>query len=169
MKKNIINILKEIHYCLPPWIRATNMYVINQIGGLKYFVLPVHIYKGKEKNSGETLSIIYLGWDLRIATYWTSRFLVKHYSEQENKKIPVWKVPEYLDAIKKSLDLAIVEMNFLTRRFAGINFGFLLPRWFEMQIIPKELVNSNRNLDIKRRIRKFSLDFKKEILYHNNC
>ncbi|MBN2215383.1 MAG: hypothetical protein JW723_14180 [Bacteroidales bacterium] len=124
-------------------------------------MLPVIVYKGKEKGSGELLSIIYLGWDNRIGSYWANRLLDEFLMMKKSKKIPVWRILKYLGENKENNDLVLAEMNSLTRRFVTYNHGFMLPRWLEMQLIAEDMVNGKAKNDILRLVRKHSLTYRK--------
>ena len=162
MKKKLISFFKRIHHSIPPDFQIIYMFFINILRKFKYCILPVYLYKGNEKTGGQPLNIVYIGWDIRICNYWTNRLMDKSLLVEKKGMIPVWKVHNHLNINKVLYDMAIVEMNNLTKIFARRNTGFLIPRWFEMQIDNKDGIIKVRKKDIKRRIRKYSLTFKKD-------
>ena len=162
MKTKLIRFIKRIHHSIPPRFQVTYMFFINFLRKFKYCILPVYLFKGSEKTSGQPLNIVYIGWDIRICNYWTDRFMDKGIRMEKKGKIPVWNVRKYFHSNKGLYDLAFVEMNSLTKIYAGSKNGFLIPRWFEMQIDNKEGIRKVQKKDIKRRIRKYSFTFRKD-------
>jgi hypothetical protein len=161
MKNSIIKYLKRIHSKIPPQIRVLYLFIIDLTRRLRYYTLPIYLFEGKEKISGNSLKIAYLGWDKRISSYFIKRLLRPNHTVQKKQIIPVWNVLKYFSNDKENCDLVIVEINKLTKKFAVQEKGFLLPRWFEMQIDIEDFNNRIKKSDIKRRIRKHSLSFEK--------
>jgi len=92
----LINFLKKIHYSIPPKMQIIYMFFVNIIRQFKYFILTAYSYTGKEKISGKSLKIIYMGWDKRISCYWIERLLREKPLEHKKNIIPVWKINNYL-------------------------------------------------------------------------
>jgi hypothetical protein len=128
---------------------------------LNYYILPLYLYSGTEKTSGNSLKIAYLGLDKTISYYWMNRLLRENYKVQKKRVIPVWKIYRYFNKIKEAFDLAIIEMNNLTRNYASPDTGFLLPRWLEMQLDTDEFRERMNKNNIIRRMRKYSFSFEK--------
>jgi hypothetical protein len=163
MKNVIINFLKKIHYRIPLRIRNLYMYFVNLIRKLRYYILPLYLYHGSEKTSGGPLKIAYMAWDGTLPYYWMHRFLKENYKFQKKKMIPVWKLNKYLNKNEDSCDLAIIETNHYTRKFAKPDMGFLIPRWFQMQLDTNESsINRMRKLGIIRRMKKYTLTFEQK-------
>ncbi len=162
MKNMLIRILKKIHHSIPPGIQVIYIFFIDFILKFEYFVLQVYICKVKDNSGGESLNFVYIGLDKRICNYWAERLLGEDFVIEEQGKISVRKLNEHLAIYKNLYDLAIVEMNSLTRLYARHFNGFMIPRWFEMQIDNEEGIRKVQSKDIKRRIRKYSLTFKKD-------
>jgi hypothetical protein len=157
----LFNFLKKIHYLIPPKVQIMYMFFVNTVRKFKYCLLPVYLCKGQEKEGQKQLNILYIGWDNRIYFHFMERLLGEAPLILKKGKIPVWKVYKYLTRNKESYDSAVIEMNSLTRIFARRGIGFLLPRWFEMELDSKIAIKKEQEKDIKRRIRKNSLTFKK--------
>jgi hypothetical protein len=159
MKNILIRFLKSIHSLIPPRMRVIYMSLVNSIRKIKYYIIPVYLYRGKEKQSGMELNMAYLGWGEKISSYWTERFFIGEYTRQRKKSVLVWNVYKYLHGNRENYDLAIVEMNNKTMDIAKAGTGFLLPRWFMMQIYTVDFMKRIKRHDILRRIRKNSLTF----------
>jgi hypothetical protein len=43
-------------------MRVIYMSLVNSIRKIKYYIIPVYLYRGKEKQSGMELNMAYLGW-----------------------------------------------------------------------------------------------------------
>ena len=163
MKNVIINHLKKIHYRIPLRIRNLYMYFVNLIRKLRYYILPLYLYNGTEKTSGDSMKIAYMAWDRTLPYYWMHRFLEGNYKFQKMKMIPVWKLNKYLNRNEDYCDLAIIETNHYTRKFAKTDLGFLIPRWFQMQLDANEsTIKRMRAHGLIRRIKKHVLTFKKK-------
>jgi hypothetical protein len=161
LKNMLFNFLKKIHYLIPPKVQIIYMFPFNIIRKFKYCLLPVYLCTGKKKKGQKQLNIAYMGWDNRICFHWMERLLGEAPLIIEKGKIPVWKVYKHLTKNKEGYDSAVIEMNSLTRIFARRGIGFLLPRWFEMELDSRIAIKKDQEKDIKRRIRKNSLTFKK--------
>ena len=137
------------------------MFVIDLARKFRYYILPLYMFEGKEKVSGTPLKIAYLGWDSRIASYFTERFLREKYYAHKKNMIPVWSVYKHFKKNKEDCDMVIVETNNLTEDFAAKRGCFVLPRWFEMRIHTEEFDKKLKKSDVARRIRKHSLSYEK--------
>ena len=77
------------------------MVVIELVRTLRYYIPPLYLFKGKEKTSGSSLKIAYLGWDKRISSYLMERLMRVNYSSLKMQKISVWNVYNYFTRKKK--------------------------------------------------------------------
>ncbi|UCH13434.1 MAG: hypothetical protein JSV22_09990 [Bacteroidales bacterium] len=161
MKDILIRSLKKIHHSIPPQIRIIYMLVIDLARKFRYYILPLYIYEGEEKAGGAPLKIAYLGWDSRIAVYFSERFLKEKYYTHKKNMVLVWNVYKHFKKNREDCDLVIVETNNFTENFAAKREGFVLPRWFEMRIHTDEFNNKLKKSDVARRIRKHSLSYEK--------
>ncbi len=162
MEKVIIKYLEKIHHKIPLPIGNLYMHLVNLGRKLRYYVLPLNIYSGIGKTSGNSLKIAYMAWDRTISYYWMNRFLEGDYKYQRKKMIPVWKLNNYFNNNKENYDLAIIEMNNYTRKYAKSDTGFLIPRWFQMYLDTNEsVIKLMHRHGVVRRIRKHVLTFKK--------
>jgi hypothetical protein len=163
MKNALINILKKIHKRIPLPIRKLYMYFVYTTRKLSYYILPLYLYSGKEKTSGNPLKIAYLALDRTISYYWMNRLLKGNYKYQRKKIIPAWRLHKYFNKNKENYDLAIIETNNYTRKYAKPDTGFLIPRWFQMQLDTNEssLKRMQRH-GIIRRVKKHALTFEKK-------
>ncbi len=159
MKNKLIRLLKRISHNISPRYRVIFMVPVNLIRKLRYYILPVYLYKGKEKFSGQPVNIAYLGWDNKISSYWMERLLEGKYEYRRKKIILFRNVPDYFYSNRDICDLALVEMNKNTRALVPPYHGFMLPRWFMMQIDTEEFVKRMEKHDVTRRIRKNELTF----------
>lgn len=153
--------LKKIHHNIPPQIRIIYMFAIDLARKFRYYILLLYMFEGKEKVSGAPLKIAYLGWDSRIASYFTERFFKEKYYTYKKNMIPVWSVYKHFKKNKEDCDLVIVEANNFTENFAAKRGGFILPRWFEMRIYTDEFNKELKKSDVARRVRKHSLSYEK--------
>lgn len=160
MKKNLKQYLKKIHYSIPPEIRTIYMFLINMIKKLSYIYLPVHVYSFLEKESENTFKFAYIGWDIRIANYYLTRFGNEIVPEKKRIYVFAWNINRYLRKNRLSYDAAIVEIVKYTNSFVNKETGFLMPRWLDMQLDTEVFQKKSQKLDITRRIRKHSLTFK---------
>jgi hypothetical protein len=159
MKNRLIRLLKRIGHSISPRYRAIFMIPVTLIRKLRYYILPVYIYRGKEKYSGQPVNIAYLGWDSKISNYWMERLLEEKYDCNRKKLILFRKVRNYLRRHSNIYDLALAETNNNTRSRVAPGDGFMLPRWFMMQIDTGEFVKLMESHDVTRRIRKNELKF----------
>jgi hypothetical protein len=159
MKNKLIRLLKRIGHSVSPRYRGIFMIPVNLIRKLRYYILPVYLYRGKEKFSGQPVKIAYLGWDSKISNYWMERLLEGKYDCNRKKIILFRKVSNYLSRHSNIYDLALAETNNNTRTRIAPGEGFILPRWLMMQIDTGEFVKLMISHDVTRRIRKNELKF----------
>ncbi len=163
MKNLLISFIKRIHYSIPLPVRKLYMFFIEQVRKLRYYFLPLHIYSGFEKTSGNPLRIAYLALDRTISYYWMSRLFKEDYGYKRKKIIPAWRLYRYFIRNKENVDIAIAETNNYTRKCAKSDFGFLVPRWFQMQLDTNEsTIKLMRKNGIIRRIKKHKLTYKEK-------
>jgi hypothetical protein len=163
MKNVIIKHIKKIHYRIPLGIRKLYMSFVDLVRKLRYYILPLYLYNGIEKISNSHLKIAFLALDKTISFYWMNRFLKEDYKFKKKKMIPVWKLHKYFNRNNESYDLAVIEINNYTRKFAKADMGFLVPRWFQMQLDTNEsAIKQMYKLGIIRRIKKYALTFEKK-------
>ncbi|UCH13435.1 MAG: hypothetical protein JSV22_09995 [Bacteroidales bacterium] len=154
--------LKIIHYSLPPQVQIIYMFLVNLARKLRCFILPVSIYTGREKSGGLPLKIACLGRDKKVYNYWTERLINEKKLIQSKKKVFAWSAYKYLSKNKEDHDLAIIEMNSLTTRFAKPDTGFVLPRWFEMQLDFERAHSKMKKRGIIKTIKRYSITCEKK-------
>ena len=143
------------------------MFLVNLARKLRCFILPVSLYTGKEKSSGLPLKVAYLGRDKKIYSYWIERLISEKKLIRRKKRVFAWNAYKYLSKNTEDHDLAIVEMNSLTRRFARPDVGFTLPRWFEMQLDFERALRKMKKQDIIKTIKKYSITCEKKYSFED--
>ncbi len=159
MRDLLITYIKKIHYSIPLPVRNLYMFFVNLLRTLRYYNLPLYLYEGKEKISNEPLKVAYLGCDSTIPHYWMERLFQGDYGVKKKRKIPVWNLFKYFSNNREGYDLAIIELNNRTRKYVRAGTGYLLHRWFEMQVDTREFMQQTKKNDLTRRIRKYSFSF----------
>jgi hypothetical protein len=162
MRKVLFTILRKIHYSIPLPIRNLYMYFVKLVRKFRYYFLPLYIYTGNEKKTGSEIRIAFMALDNTVFYYWMNRFLEKNFRVSKKMIIPAWKWNRYFNINKENYDLAIIEINNITRKYVRPGKGFLLPRWLEMQLDTEEFMKKIKKKDIRRRIRKYSFSFEQK-------
>lgn len=159
MKKLIVEYLKKFHHFIPFGIRRVYDPFIKLARITASFLLPIYYFEGEEHTSGSPIKLAYLGRDNRILNYWVERFLRPDFQVRKTKLIPIWRVNAFFKdyAAQNEVDIAIIEINKITRKFIKNKPGFILPRWLETYMMVDKSFNIMDKGDVSRRIRKNSL------------
>ncbi len=123
-----------------------------------YHIIPVSSWFIKDSQSDELLTFLFIGWDKMLCYYWLSRFSGDFEIRPERKNIASWNIPEFLEKNKGKFDLVIIESTKKAHpgKYPG---SFLLPRWMEMELDIESFNKKSSSKNIKRRIKKYSLEY----------
>jgi hypothetical protein len=158
MKSGILNLVKRIHYNLPPQIRNSYRFILVLIRKLGHHFMLVRYFFLKDSESNELFSFVYIGWDKKLCSYWLSRISGSCEIITESGKIASWRIPGFVKRNDNKVDLIIVESdkNALPGRYPN---SFLLPRWMEMNLDIELSLKKSRINNITRNIKKYSLKY----------
>jgi hypothetical protein len=122
------------------------------------YIIPVSSWLIKDSESDELFTFLFIGWDQKLCYYWLNRFSGDFEIRSERKNIASWNIPEFLESNKGKFDLVIIESNrkALPGKYPN---SFLLPRWMEMELDIESFLKKSSRKDIKRRIKKYSLEY----------
>lgn len=126
---------------------------------IKDRVLPVSLYIIKMKGCNEPMRFDFMGWDYKLKHYWLDRFSPENILRKKRIWIRPSSSSKYLEKNRKNMDLAIVDIPDRTSVKERYPFALLLPRWMEMAISTNFSLNRIRGKEIRRRIRKYALEF----------
>jgi hypothetical protein len=155
------NFLRSIHYSIPVSLRHFYMPLVNTIRNLKLIFPKLYYIEGEESSGGSQMKVAYVGLDERILNYWLELFFTQKTLTKTEISIPVWKIRTFLRHNAEKADLALIELNNVTKPIVNLQCGFLLPRWLEVMLNVDAPLRIRQIDTLKRRIRKFNLTCEK--------
>ena len=158
MKFGIKNLIRKIHYSIPPEIRNSYRFIIVFIHKIGNSIMPVRYYSIKDSETGQLLTFVHIGWDKKLCYYWLNRFSDNYETGSGNRTIATWNIPGFLKKNRQKIDLAIIESTKKTLPGKYPN-SFLLPRWMEMGIDIESTLKMPIIKEITRNIKKYSLKY----------
>jgi len=159
LKSKIIWFLKKMHYTLPYAARQFYRPLINFSRKTRLFFPRLYYIEGEEHSSGNKMKLIYLGHDERILKYWTELIFSQNTTIRTNSYLPLWRIKIFLHKNNGKSDLAIVELNNITKNAISLKSGFILPRWLDMRIDIDRSLKTKQIHHIKYQIRRYGLTY----------
>jgi len=159
MRYSIRNLTGKAHAHVPTGLRRAIKFILTLIRRITgYYFLPVWFYSIRESEGGELFSFVHIGWDGKLRYYWLNRFFGDCKIIPQISLIAISRIPGFLRKNKQTIDIAIIESNNKTLSGLYPN-SFLLPRWMEMELDIESSLKKSRIKNIKRNIKKHSLDY----------
>lgn len=150
-------ILQKIHHSIPPGLRRSYRFLIVLIEAIRRYFLPVFQCVVSERETGENVRIIYIGWDMKMLHYWLDRFSEDKVKIERSSWMTPWKICRNLEKNRAKAEILMVESYGIQNR-CWWNQGFLLPHWMEMEVDIEISQKKSRTKNIIRNIRKNKLD-----------
>jgi hypothetical protein len=157
LRQSIIRYLKKLHHALPFAFRQLYMPLINFCRKFRLLLPKLYYIEGEEKSSGSKMRLTYLGCDERILYYWLGLIYTQHTLIRKKIRLPIWKTVRFLNENINISDLALVELNNITKRIIPSDSGFIIPKWLDMKIDIDRSLKTKQIQHIKRQIRKYRL------------
>ncbi len=131
----------------------------NRLKQWRLALTPLIQYKGRNKNNNAEIIFAYAGWDKKLRFYWLNRFSDEYIFRHSKRIIFTKNLREFFDKRKEYFNVVIIESNQRTSAFGNYGKSFLMPRWMEMIIDINSSLKKSRTKEIRRRIRKNSLEY----------
>jgi hypothetical protein len=131
--------------------------IIKHIKTARNTITPVHHLLCLDKKSGQKTSIVFIGWDKKLRSYWLER-INNHFKIYQKQSKYLLKTAEWYLNKRKNIGLAIVDKNNVQISVVERHPHFLLPKWMEMVIDLDQALTKSKTKDIVRRIRKYGLE-----------
>ena len=151
------NLLLRVHHSIPPEFRKYYGFLGLMVENLKKSFSPVYLASCVERESGEFIKVLYIGWDTKLFQYWLGRFCDEPGDINRQLLIVRWRISHWLLRQKKGADLVFVENPM--REESGLDHGFILPVWMEMVIDLQKSLSKSRMRNIVRNIKKYGLTY----------
>ena len=159
MRYSIRNLIGKAHAHVPTGLSKAIKFILILIPRITgYYFLPVWFYSIRESEGGELFSFVHIGWDEKLRYYWLNRFFGDCKIIPQISLIAISRIPGFLRKNKQTIDFAIIESKEKASTDKYPN-SFLLPRWMEMELDIESSLKKSRIKDIKRNIKKYSLDY----------
>lgn len=155
-----IDRLRKIYHSSPLIVIRSYMALYKAWIKISSYWLPVHLYKGINRDGGKPMTFSYVGWNYQVLAYWLER-IFKQYEKVPGKIfIPAWKINRISSGKMINADLAIVELlNPVSMRCVRHAKGWIFPRWLKMYMkVDLSLAKIKKRRDIPKRIRKYSME-----------
>ncbi len=158
MKGGIKHIVRRIHHSIPPEIRKSYRFLIVLVNALRKYLLPVYQCTFMERESGEAMRLVYMGWDHKMLHYMVARFTDDAPEIKRLARRTPGSICRHLRGSTSNADITLVESYGLPGR-CGWNKGFLMPHWMEMEVGMETFEGKSRTKNILRNIRKYHLGY----------
>ena len=158
MKYGIGDLIRIVHYNMPPELRRYYKFMDVFIRKIRNYFMPVWHCVFKDMQSGGLFTYVHIGWDSKLRHYWINRFSDNFQIVFENRKSISWNINGFLEKNKDKIDLCIIESskNAPSGRYPH---SFLLPRWMEMELDFESFLKKSAIKKIGRSIKMHSLRF----------
>jgi len=121
--------------------------------------VPVIWCTREDKENGLAPTVLFIGWDRKLQYYWFERLFNKSDFSAKRKLIPGANISRYLKKNENLCDVAIVETSKIEDRINQFRPYLILPRWMEMTIDIEPSLKKSWSKEVRRKIRKYSLDY----------
>ena len=151
-------LVRKIHHAVPPSLRNRYSFLITFIRRLSKYLFPVTVCQCIERECGEKLTVMHIGWDQKLFYYWIHRISDDYQFRRQRSFLTAGRIPGYLNKHSASCDLAIVETvsRQLSERYSN---GLVLPRWMEMVVEIQHSMKRSRMKAIVRNIQKYGFEY----------